>query len=88
MISCQEQENKESLRELLAEMDLVLVSKKEKLKVRSGLFIGNAVVKVIILQETNREEIAKRVIESLWAVTFIDWVYLPLSGKDGGIIVA
>ena len=47
-----------------------------------------AIVDVIILQETKREEIDRRVIRSLWRGQFIDSVYLPSSGKVGGITVA
>lgn len=42
---------------------------------------------IVILQETKKEKVDKRLITSVWGVRFKEWVVLPSIGKSGGIIV-
>ena len=42
---------------------------------------------IVILQETKRELIDKRLISSIWGVRYKEWSFLPSVGRSGGIII-
>ncbi|KAK9930230.1 hypothetical protein M0R45_027274 [Rubus argutus] len=42
---------------------------------------------VVILQETKKEVIHRKLIGSIWGVRYTDWVSLPSLGSSGGILV-
>ncbi|KAK9939072.1 hypothetical protein M0R45_015781 [Rubus argutus] len=47
----------------------------------------NSKADVIIIQETKKEVIDRRLICSIWGVRYTDWVSCPSIGSSGGILV-
>lgn len=42
---------------------------------------------VVIIQETKKDEIQRKLIGSIWGVKYTDWVSIPSNGSSGGILV-
>ena len=42
---------------------------------------------VAILLESKLEEVDRRVVLNLWGRRQVKWVYLPSSGRSGGIVI-
>ncbi|XP_021820446.1 uncharacterized protein LOC110762145 [Prunus avium] len=42
---------------------------------------------IVILQETKKQEIDRRLVASVWCSRFRDWVFVPSTGRSGGIVI-
>ncbi|KAK9943790.1 hypothetical protein M0R45_009386 [Rubus argutus] len=47
----------------------------------------NSKADVVILQETKKDKIQRKLIGSIWGVRYTDWVSIPSNGSSGGILV-
>ena len=44
-------------------------------------------VDIVCLQETKLEFVSKRIINSLWGCSYVDWCYVASVGASGGILL-
>ncbi|ONH99726.1 hypothetical protein PRUPE_6G046000 [Prunus persica] len=42
---------------------------------------------IVILQETKKQAIDRRLVASVWGSRFRDWVCVPSTGRSGGIVI-
>ncbi|KAK9902279.1 hypothetical protein M0R45_001786 [Rubus argutus] len=42
---------------------------------------------IVILQETKKEVIQRKLIGSIWGIRSSDWVSIPSNGRSGGILI-
>ncbi|KAK9934053.1 hypothetical protein M0R45_021214 [Rubus argutus] len=59
---------------------------KKKRSVIKTLLTGSG-ADVVILQETKKTEIERRLIQSIWGGRYNDWVSIPAWGRSGGVVV-
>lgn len=47
----------------------------------------NSKADVVILQETKKDVIQRKLIGSIWGIRYSDWVSIPSNGRSGGILI-